>query len=296
MNNLQIGQSANLKRVFSQEDLNRFAMLSGDDNPIHVDPEFSARTKFGKTVVHGMLMYSAICAAIGKWFPGEGFVQLSQELMFPSPTFVNEPVEIHLEVTAFPTPETIEIVTNIARPNGEFGCTGKTIILRPGAEIRFTDQVIETHGYEVDADQHRGLSLGQRASRTSVFTGGSWGQLGMFLALVGDGNLLFWDLPYARAKGLENLILPSGLLGGMISDLLGTELPGRGTNWLKQRFSFPKPAYPNATITANVEIVRLRPEKDLVNLRTTCVDPTGDLVLDGEALVWISDLEKNNRK
>jgi acyl dehydratase len=113
----------------------------------------------------------------------------------------------------------------------------------------------------------------------------------MFLALVGDGNLLFWDPVYARAQGLENVILPGGLLGGMISDLLGTELPGWGTNWLKQRFSFPKPAYPNATITANVEIVRLRPEKDLVNLRTTCVDPVGDLVLEGEALVWVSDLE-----
>jgi len=88
------------------------------------------------------------------------------------------------------------------------------------------------------------------------------------------------------------VILPGGLLGGMISDLLGTELPGWGTNWLKQRFDFLKPAYPNATITANVEILRLRPQKDLVNLRTTCVDPAGELVLDGEALVWISDLER----
>jgi acyl dehydratase len=113
----------------------------------------------------------------------------------------------------------------------------------------------------------------------------------MFLALVNDGNLLFWDPAYARSQGLESVILPGGLLGGMISDLLGTQLPGWGTNWLKQRFSFRKPAYPNAAITATVEIIRLRPEKDLVNLRTTCVDPTGDLVLDGEALVWVSDLE-----
>lgn len=291
MGNFQIGQSESMERIFSQEDLNRFAMLSGDDNPIHVDPEFSARTKFGKTVVHGMLMYSAICAAIGKWFPDEGLVQLSQELMFPSPTFVNEPIEIHLEVTAFPTPTTIEIATSIARPNGEFGCAGKTRILRPGAEVHFVDWGSELPGYEGEVHQYRGLSLGQTVSRTSVFTGGSWGQLGMFLGLVGDGNLFYWDVAYARERGFENVILPGGLLGGMISDLLGTELPGRGTNWLKQRFDFLKPAYPNATITANVEITRLRPEKDLVNLRTTCVDPTGDLVLDGEALVWVSDLE-----
>ena len=116
--------------------------------------------------------------------------------------------------------------------------------------------------------------------------------MGMFLALVGDGNLYYWDSAYTQAAGFDNVILPGGLLGGMISDLLGTELPGHGTNWLKQHFDFIKPAYPNASITANVEVVRLRPDKDLVNLRTTCVDPTGDLVLDGEALVWVSDLDR----
>jgi len=287
----QIGQTESVQRIFSQEDINRYAMLSGDDNPIHIDPEFSARTKFGKTVVHGMLLYSAICASIGKWFPDEGFVQLSQEMMFPSPTFVNEPVEIRLELTAFPTAETLEIATTIARPNGEFGCTGKTQILRPGVEIHFADHGNGIPTYEKEIKKHRGLRLGESVSRTSVFTGGSWGHIGMFLALVGDGNLLYWDPAYARECGFEDVILPGGLLGGMISDLLGTELPGRGTNWLKQRFNFLKPAYPNATITANVEIIRLRPEKDLVNLRTICVDPTGDLLLEGEALVWVSDLE-----
>jgi acyl dehydratase len=290
MEPLQIGQTKQIDRIFSQEDLNRFAMLSGDDNPIHIDPDFSARTKFGKTVAHGMLLYSAICAAISQWFPDEGFMQLSQELMFPSPTFVDEPVKIGLEVIAFPTPKTIEIATTILKPYGEFGCTGKTRILRPGAGFRFMDKDTQPAVYETKIREHRGLAIGQRVSRTSVFTGGSWGQLGTFLALVSDGNLLYWDPVYARAHGYEGVILPGGLLGAMISDLLGTQLPGRGTNWLKQRFDFLKPAYPNATITAHVEILRLRPEKDLVNLRTTCVDPTGEMVLDGEALVWVSDL------
>lgn len=288
---IPIGQSASLKRIFSQEDLNRFAALTGDDNPIHVDPEFSARTKFGATVAHGMLLYSAISAAIGEWFPDGGFIQLSQELIFPSPTFVNEIVEIRLEVTAYPTPETLEIATHIARPNGEFGCQGVTIILQPGAESHFAGQVSQPPVYAGATQQHRGLSLGQSASRKCVFTAGPSGQTGMFLALVRDSNLLYSDPAYARLNGFQDTILPGGLLGGMISDILGTELPGPGTNWLKQRFEFLKPAYPNTPITANVEIVRLRPEKDLVDLRTSCVDPMGDLVLDGEALVWVSDLE-----
>jgi acyl dehydratase len=79
-------------------------------------------------------------------------------------------------------------------------------------------------------------------------------------------------------------------LGGLFSFLLGTRLPGRGTNWLKQRLVFPRPAYPGQEITARVEITRLRPEKELVNLRTTCTNPQGEIICDGEALVLVKDL------
>ena len=87
------------------------------------------------------------------------------------------------------------------------------------------------------------------------------------------------------------LQVPGGLLGGLFSFLLGTRLPGRGTNWLKQRLVFPAPCYAGQEVTARVEIVRLRPEKDLVNLRTTCMVPGGQVVCEGEALVLVKDLE-----
>jgi acyl dehydratase len=57
---LQVGQEESIRRVFSQSDFDRFAALSGDDNPIHIDPEFSARSKFGRTVAHGMFLYSTV--------------------------------------------------------------------------------------------------------------------------------------------------------------------------------------------------------------------------------------------
>ena len=75
----------------------------------------------------------------------------------------------------------------------------------------------------------------------------------------------------------------------MFSDLLGTKLPGRGTNWLKQSLRFPAPAFPGEPITATVEIIRLRPDKDLVNLRTVCANAAG-VVCEGEALVLVKDL------
>ncbi len=84
--------------------------------------------------------------------------------------------------------------------------------------------------------------------------------------------------------------VPGPLLGSMFSYLLGTQLPGRGTNWLKQKLAFPTPAHVGQEITATVEIIRLRPEKHLVNLRTTCIDPAGVVVCEGEALVSVQDV------
>jgi 3-hydroxybutyryl-CoA dehydratase len=86
-------------------------------------------------------------------------------------------------------------------------------------------------------------------------------------------------------------IIPGPLLGGMFSYVLGTRLPGHGTNYLKQSLAFPMPAFVGEEITATVEIVRLRPEKELINLRTICTNPHGEIVCQGEALVLVKDLE-----
>jgi acyl dehydratase len=84
--------------------------------------------------------------------------------------------------------------------------------------------------------------------------------------------------------------VPGPLLGGLFSNLLGTGLPGRGTNWLKQSFRFIAPAPIGEAITATVEITRLRPDKDLVNLRGTCITSTGHIVCEAESLVLVKDL------
>ncbi|MBI5030611.1 MAG: MaoC family dehydratase [Chloroflexi bacterium] len=98
---------------------------------------------------------------------------------------------------------------------------------------------------------------------------------------------------YASLAGIaeEPRAVPGPLLGGMFSCLLGTTLPGRGTNYLKQHLEFPQPAFVGDELTATVEIVRLRPEKNLVNLKTICVNARGEIVCRGEALVFIRDVE-----
>ena len=86
-------------RSLSQTDFNAFAAVSGDNNPIHVDPEFSARTRFGRTVSHGMLLYTVLWGMVQKQYPGAR--QVNQTLMFPNPTYTDDPHRFCLnELTA----------------------------------------------------------------------------------------------------------------------------------------------------------------------------------------------------
>ena len=280
--------------TFTQADFNRFAALTGDDNPIHVDPAFAARTKFGKTVAHGMLLYSAILRGLGAMHGGSGIRQISQELMFPTPTYVQERLRLVLKTTAQPAPGAAEISTEILRPGGQIGCSGTAVVVRDG----FDPQDIKlpagapdspSAGQHGGADRHRGLRLGQTAEHTYTIT---LDDHQAYLALLQERNPLHTDQGYAQQQGLRDVLLTGGQLGGMISHLLGTRLPGPGTNWLKQRFRFLKPTHPGDPVTARIQVIRLRPEKDLVNLTTRLENPAGELLVNGQALVLVSDLER----
>ena len=65
----EIGQMAQTVRTFTQSDYDRFAALSGDDNPIHVDLEYSAASVWRRPVAHGMFLYSCLSAAAGRRLP-----------------------------------------------------------------------------------------------------------------------------------------------------------------------------------------------------------------------------------
>jgi acyl dehydratase len=87
--------------------------------------------------------------------------------------------------------------------------------------------------------------------------------------------------------------VPGPLIGGLFSYLLGVELPGRGTNYLKQSLDFLAPAPVGETLTASVTITRLRPEKHLVDLETVCETADGTRVCEGRALVYVEDVGKD---
>jgi 3-hydroxybutyryl-CoA dehydratase len=116
------------------------------------------------------------------------------------------------------------------------------------------------------------LELGQRAEARRRFTAAD---VAAFGALAGQ-------------EGVPGTV-PEPLIGALFSCLLGVELPGRGTNYLKQEMDFLAQAPVGASLVASVEITRLRPEKDLVDLATECRTEEGTEVCRGRALVRISE-------
>ena len=96
---------------------------------------------------------------------------------------------------------------------------------------------------------------------------------------------------FARLSGTSvPASIPEPLIAALFSYLLGVELPGPGTNYLKQELKFLAPASPETELTAKVEITRLRPEKHLVDLWATCTDANGVLVCEGRSLVKAKDV------
>lgn len=113
-----------LDRTFSQADFNAFARLSGDDNPIHVDPEFSARTRFGRTVAHGALLCSVLRGLVETIMPGGR--QLSQNTQYPAPSPAGEALRFEAE-TVGETEHGVTIVLKVTRlSDGVITCLGET--------------------------------------------------------------------------------------------------------------------------------------------------------------------------
>ena len=96
--NLKVGDAAEIRKTIADEDVRAFAELTGDRNPVHLDEEYAASTRFGRRIAHGMLGASLISAVLANELPGRGTVYLSQTLKFTAPVFLGDTVTARVTV------------------------------------------------------------------------------------------------------------------------------------------------------------------------------------------------------
>jgi len=97
---LKLGQKAGYTREVTDADIQIFAQVSGDHNPVHLDPEFAAaHTPFGGCIAHGILSASYISTVVGTILPGPGSIYINQSLKFRAPVRAGDVVETEAEIT-----------------------------------------------------------------------------------------------------------------------------------------------------------------------------------------------------
>ncbi|MCU0432773.1 MAG: MaoC family dehydratase [Bacteroidia bacterium] len=83
---------------FTQKDVEKFAAVTGDSNPVHLDEAYAATTMFKRPIMHGFLGGSVFSKVFGTLFPGEGTIYLKQSMAFMRPMFVDTDYEVRMTV------------------------------------------------------------------------------------------------------------------------------------------------------------------------------------------------------
>ena len=128
----EVGQACSVQHVFTQDAVNTFAGLCGDNNPLHNDPKFAATTMFGGTIVHGIFVSSLFSTLFGRSIHGSVYV--SQNLAFKRPVHVGKIVSAHVEVKAVEAKKKGDLLTCstvVKLEDGSVAVDGEAKVLLP---------------------------------------------------------------------------------------------------------------------------------------------------------------------
>ncbi|MEL6747902.1 MAG: MaoC family dehydratase [Pseudomonadota bacterium] len=95
---LAIGMTASRSKVVTEADIEAFAEVSGDFNPVHIDEDYAATTPFKSRIAHGILSASVISAVFGMQLPGPGAIYVMQTLNFKAPVRIGDTVDARVEI------------------------------------------------------------------------------------------------------------------------------------------------------------------------------------------------------
>ena len=128
---LNIGQAAEMSRVVGAADIEAFAEVSGDNNPVHLDEAYAKTTTFGERIAHGMLSAGYISALLGTRLPGPGCIYLSQSLRFRRPVKIGDLVVARVTVKSLDDSRGHVTLDTVCEVNGKTVIDGEALVIAP---------------------------------------------------------------------------------------------------------------------------------------------------------------------
>ena len=131
------------------------------------------------------------------------------------------------------------------------------------------------------------MRVGDVARRTRTVTSRD---IELFSEMTGDRNPLHYDAGLAAASRFGGIIVQGGVTTGLLNAVVAEDLPGPGTVFLNLNLDFKAAVRPGDTITAEVEVTELRPDKPIAHLRATITTADGTVAVSGTAVTWTEPL------
>lgn len=128
-----------------------------------------------------------------------------------------------------------------------------------------------------------GLEVGQRARRTKTVTARD---VELYAEITEDRNPLHFDPGFAARTKFGRLVAQGGITAGMLNALVAMDLPGPGTVFMSQSLRYLAPTYLGDTLTAEVEVLAVKPDKPVCQLKATITNQSGAVVLEGECWTY----------
>ncbi|RPI28642.1 MAG: MaoC family dehydratase [Acidobacteria bacterium] len=132
-------------------------------------------------------------------------------------------------------------------------------------------------------------AVGQRAERTREVLERD---IELFTAISGDRNPLHYDEEAARATKLGGIIVQGGIITAILNAVVAEDLPGPGTVFLHVEWNFKAPVRPGDKITGIVEVLSVRTDKPITELRTVVKRSDGTIALEGTAVCYTMPLSR----
>lgn len=120
---MKVGDSFEISKQITEEDIRKLIEISGDDNPLHTNEEFAKRTMFKGRIAHGILSAALVSAALTKMF-GPGNLWMSQTIKYTFPVRINDTVTAKLTITSIDKRKVATVETLVSNQNGKIVLEG----------------------------------------------------------------------------------------------------------------------------------------------------------------------------